>query len=110
MVWISGNGVFDQDGALLDYTISGQTITFNSAPTSGYKIQVKYIRYFGSVLNIWREEVPTGLINSSNTVYTLTQTPIASSPSVYLNGLRQRVTTDYTISGTTLTFVVAPST
>lgn len=110
MVWVSGNWVFDQDWALLDYTITGQTVTFNTAPTNGYKIQVKYIRNFGSVLNLWREEVPTGAINSINTVFTLTQTPIASSPSVYINGLRQIVTTDYTITGTTLTFVTAPST
>ena len=57
-------------------------------------------------------EVPTGAINSINTVYTLANTPIAGTVRVYLNGLRQfeGVGNDYTISGTTITFNKAPRT
>lgn len=51
LVWISGNGVFDQDGIALDYTIAGATITFNAAPANGYKIQVKYIRSIATVVS-----------------------------------------------------------
>lgn len=57
-------------------------------------------------------EVPTGLINSSNTAYTLANAPLAGKESVYLNGLLQNVGggNDYTISGDTITFNAAPTT
>ena len=57
-------------------------------------------------------EVPTGLINSSNVTYSIANTPVASTVAIYLNGLRQREggSYDYTISGTTVTFIKAPRT
>lgn len=58
----------------------------------------------------WKEEVPTGLVNSLNVTYTTSQTSIVSSTFVFLNGLMQKYTTDYTVAGTTITFVTAPST
>jgi len=49
--------------------------------------------------------------SGSQTEFTLAQTPIANSVQVYLNGLIQEEGSgkDYTISGTTITFVVAPA-
>lgn len=55
-------------------------------------------------------EVPSGAVNSSNVTFTLANTPTVGSVKVYNNGLRLKVTTDYTISGGTITFVVAPTT
>lgn len=56
-------------------------------------------------------ETPTGLVNSSNTVYTIANTPAnASNVIVVLDGLVHRNGVDYTISGTTITFVTAPAT
>ncbi len=56
-------------------------------------------------------EVPTGLINGSNTNYTLAANPNPdTSLEVYLNGVKLQVTTDYTLSGTTLTMLIAPET
>ncbi len=55
-------------------------------------------------------ETPSGLVNDTNTVYTLASTPVVGSVKVYLNGMRMKVTEDYTISGTTLTFLIAPAT
>ena len=60
-------------------------------------------------LNFYNE-VPSGTINGSNVTFTLANTPYAGSVSVYLDGLIQRITTDYTISGSTITFVTAPGT
>lgn len=55
-------------------------------------------------------ETPSGLINGSNLVYTLAFTPDdASSVSVFLNGILQRLTTDYTLAASTITFVTAPA-
>lgn len=54
-------------------------------------------------------ETPSGTINGSNTAFTLSYTP--SNPNgviVVLNGVVQYNGTDYTISGTTITFTTAP--
>jgi hypothetical protein len=47
--------------------------------------------------------------NDSTTVFTLSNAPsIPVSVQVFISGVRQYLTSDYTISGTTLTFVTAP--
>lgn len=57
-------------------------------------------------------ETPTGLVNGSNTAYTLANTPLAGSEHVYLNGILQEpgAGNDYTISGTGITYLTAPVT
>ena len=55
-------------------------------------------------------EVPTWLINWSNLVYTLTNSATNNEIVVTLNWLKQIETIDYSLSWTTLTFVVAPFT
>jgi hypothetical protein len=60
--------------------------------------------------NFVTAEVPSGSINSSNTSFTLANTPVTGTVKVYRNGLRQIVGTDYTISGTTITYLYAPTT
>lgn len=56
------------------------------------------------------DETPAGAVDSVNTVFTLSQTPVANSLQVFVNGLRQNLTEDYSRVGPTLTFVVAPTT
>ena len=55
-------------------------------------------------------EIPSGTINGINTIFTIDNTPTYLH--VYVNGLLQDEgpSNDYTISGTTLTMVVAPPT
>jgi hypothetical protein len=61
------------------------------------------------LLKFWTLETPSGTVNGSNTVFTLAFTPVENDAvTVFLNGLFQRPTTDYSISGTTITFVTAP--
>jgi hypothetical protein len=55
-------------------------------------------------------ETPTGDIDDLNDTFTLANTPVAGSVKVYQNGIRLKVTTDYTISGTTITFNTPPTT
>ena len=55
--------------------------------------------------------VDSGSGNGTVTAFTLSQAPPTSSGvDVYLNGILQEYTTDYTISSTTLTFTTAPAT
>lgn len=54
----------------------------------------------------WTQETPSGSVNGSNLVFTLAFTPDDSEGvEVYLDGLLE---TDYSISGTTITFTTAP--
>lgn len=51
-----------------------------------------------------------GAVNNVNTVFTLSNLPSSSaSVEVYLDGLFQRQTIDYTIVGAVITFAVAPT-
>ena len=59
----------------------------------------------------WVQETPSGTVNGSNTAFTISQTPVeGEAVMVFLNGLLQKRTTDWTLSGTTITFTVAPAT
>ncbi len=50
-------------------------------------------------------ETPAGLINGSNAVFTLTAPPVPdTSLALYRNGLLQKLSVDYTLSGNTITF------
>jgi len=54
-------------------------------------------------------ETPSGTQNGSNTAFTLANTPKpAASLCLFLNGQLLTLTEDYTLSGNTITFVVAP--
>ena len=57
-------------------------------------------------------EEPTGLINGSNTIFTLANTPNDDTERVIHNGvsLEKGASNDYTISGGTITFNTAPDT
>ncbi len=51
-------------------------------------------------------ETPTGLINGSNQVFTLTATPLPSTTlALYLNGIYLSAGIDFTITGNTLSFI-----
>lgn len=55
-------------------------------------------------------EIPSGSVNGSNRVFTLANTPIATTEMVFLNGVLQNPITDYTISNAVITLVTAPNT
>jgi hypothetical protein len=52
-------------------------------------------------------EVPTGVVDGVNAVFTLAHAP-GGSLHLYLNGLRQTPGVHYALSGNTITFAVAP--
>lgn len=63
-------------------------------------------------VNFADQETPTGLINSSNTSYSLAHTPSpAASLTCFENGVAQRAGgADFTLAAATMTYVAAPST
>ena len=54
-------------------------------------------------------ETPTGVIDGANKIFTLAHVPVLGTEQIFLNGLLKVPTTDYTISGATVTFVTAPA-
>ncbi len=101
------NGALQQAGGG-DYTLSGLTITFVSAPVSG---SILTSWYFSSVAQgTPKGEAPTGTINSSNVTFTLSQTPSpAAFLQLYLGRQLQIQGVDYTLSGATITYTTAPN-
>ena len=107
------------------YTIqNNNTLVFSEAPASGSFIYVLHqgnatynmIPVTGSVTpdklsdNLRNFTIDTFTGNGSTVNYTLTEAPAsANAILVIVSGLVKTRTTDYTVSGTTLTFVSAPA-
>ena len=90
-----------------DYSISGTTLTFVTAPPSDNEIEVRTL----SIDDINGVDITLSSFtgNGSNTVYTLaTALGSNSSTFVYLNGVAQVPVVDYSVANTTLTFTTAP--
>ena len=87
-------------------TLSSDSAT---AVASQQSIKAYVDAAFGSI-NFADNEVPAGLLNSSNVTYTLANTPVAGSVMLFLNGIKQKAGAgnDFTISGLTITMAVAP--
>ena len=67
------------------------------------RLEAKNLRKF------WVRETPAGLVNGVNTTYTLTYPPFDGVEiEVFLNGLVQSYTVDYTVAGSTITMTAAP--
>jgi hypothetical protein len=62
--------------------------------------------------SMWVDETPSGTVNGSNVTFTLSQTPFDANDAlqVFVDGLKQDRVTDWTVSGSTITFVTAPVT
>ena len=86
-----------------DYTISGTTLTFTTAPASSAEITYRYLPLGGA----YTSANFTG--NGSATTITIDSGRSVADVLVVVNGLTLVPTDDYTISGTTLTFATAPA-
>lgn len=81
----------------LDPSVDGE-LKINSAGGSGGTSYITETR-----------EIPIGLINGTNTIFTLANIPVGSSEQVFLNGLLQDTRgIDYSISGAVITFLIPP--
>ena len=88
------------------YGISGSTLTFATAPQSGYNVEVMVLGAISASTNALYTDTFTG--DGSTTAYALGITPVdLNAIEVYLNGLYQNVST-LTLSANTVTFATAP--
>jgi hypothetical protein len=86
-----------------DYTISGTTLTFITAPAASAEISIRYLAVPGT----YSHADYTG--DASTTAFTINSGRSVDDVIVIVNGLTLVPTTDYTIASTTLTFVLAPA-
>jgi hypothetical protein len=95
----------------IDYTLSGATITFSagSIPQTGDILQAYYrISGTGPTATFSDAEIPAGIIDGVNLAFTLAATPNpANSLKLYKNGVLLQLNGDYTLNGSTVTFVNA---
>jgi len=107
------NGIL-QLGSGNDYVVSGSTITMTYAPTNGSNVVATY-PYATTVQNITWVEAPTGNADGVNVTFTLSNSPNPSDALMfYVNGVLQKqntgfTTSDYDLSGNTITMTYAPS-
>jgi len=88
-----------------DYTISSTTLTFATAPAASAEISVRYLPLTGSAT--YTNDTATG--DGSTTGFTIDSGRTVEDVMVSVNGVTLVPSTDYTISGTTLTFTTAPA-
>jgi len=86
-----------------NYTTSGTTITFSTAPPSGSAVEVVHFTALDYSTIASNQFTGTG----SQTDFTLTQTVDEDKAFVFIQGVYQEKST-YSISGTTLSFTTAP--
>lgn len=102
------NGQFLSEGD--DYTVSGTTITFLAAADSSFAGLpfLAFYRVSNTGANYAGNETPTGTIDGVNAAFTLLHAPVSQSMRLYQNGLFLSEGTDFTITGSTITFTTAP--
>jgi hypothetical protein len=114
VAFITGSGILDENNTQIyldgvyqskdNYTVSGSTVTFSTAPPTGVAIEVVHIKAAGiSTIN---DNQFTG--NGSTTAFTLSQSVTDENNTfVFINGVYQDKST-YSILASTLTFTTAP--
>ena len=93
---------------------AGTTAQFFRGDKTFQTLNAAALSDFGTAVNgkFVTRETPTGSVNGTNTSFALANTPVAGSESVFLNGILQEPGSgnDYTISGSTITYLTAPVT
>ncbi len=101
---------FSQDASwsaanILTQVSGANQIGTSNFPWSGvFTKQLNGLQITKSVYN----EAPVGLFNNSNFNYTVAFAPYSGAINVFLNGLINRPTTDFTISGVTISMIIPP--
>lgn len=91
-----------------DYSISSATITEVVAPLTGESLSYCYPN--NSVAWTANAGTPGGSINGANVTFTLPTAPLTpANLQLYQNGVLQKQVTDYTLAGTTITYITAPA-
>lgn len=108
---VAGNGLAGGGGTALSVNVDNSTLEINSDALRVKDAGITSAKLGAGARRAVRE-APSGSINGSNTTFTLANTPVAGSEEGFLNGILQEpgAGNDYTISGSTITYLTAPLT
>ena len=106
------DGIVQKAGASYNYTLSGSTLAFTSAPDSASEIEVKHMGVRGIVRRgpDWNLDTFTG--DGSTTTFTLSNTGVSTNNAfIFIQGVQQIPSDAYTINTSTgvITFTGVPS-
>jgi hypothetical protein len=108
-IWVNIDGVLQLHNA---YTLSGNSLTLSAAPVNGASIEVQTVNLGsgggGGGGGGGTYSTTTFTANGVQNTASVTSGMTVNSVIVTFDGVVQTPTTDYTISGTTLTFTTAP--
>jgi hypothetical protein len=90
------------------YNVSSNILTFSGAPDTGVAIDVSV--FYGGSQGSGQYQTRNYTGDGTTVNYTVSARTTANSVMVMENGIVQTPITDYTLTGTTLTFVIAPTT
>ena len=91
-----------------NYSISGATLTFTANVANNAEIEVKHLGFRGVQRRSTDYVLDTFTGNGSSTAFTLSNAVAVNNAFVFYNGVCMQPTTDYGISGVTLTFTFTP--
>ena len=94
--------------ASTNYGVSGATLTFTANVANGAEIEVKHLGFRGVQRRSTDYILDTFTGNGSSTAFTLSNAVSVNNAFVFYNGVCMQPTTDYGISGVTLTFTFTP--
>jgi len=92
-----------------DATQATDLVPIERAGGTNYKLSGEQLAQFvlGKIVD---DEVPEGPIDGANAVFTLAHAPSpVASLNLFLNGMRLRRGTDYTLTAAEITYAVAPA-
>lgn len=95
----------------IDYVASGNSFTLlTDAPTSSTNLLAQYDYHSLTPVDPVSSEIqiPAGVKDGVNTDFTLSHTPLPETLLVFKNGQTLTEDIDYTSSGITITFLIAP--
>ena len=105
-ILVSVNGSIQK--VTTNYTLSSATLTFTSAPAGSAVILVKHLGVRGVLRRGPDYQLDNFTGNGSSTAFTISNAVTTNNAFVFYNGTCMKPTTDYAISGTTLTFTFTP--
>ena len=112
-VMVFYGGVYQIPGVAYSISGGGSSITFSEAPTTGTTLTLVYLGHQLTVARTAGQETSTQSFtgDGSTTEFTLTDPPVINSGIiVFIDGIQQQLTTNFTVSGSTLAFTSAPDT
>jgi hypothetical protein len=110
-VMVFYGGVYQIPGVAYSVSGGGTSITFSEAPVTGTTLTLVYLGHQLTIARTAGQETSTESFTGDGTTtnFTLSDPPVINSGIiVFVDGIQQQLTSNFTVSGSTLAFTTAP--